>query len=84
MDPAAALGSARWTLATGSFASASWLSLELGMEVMTMADRRAGKGPYVRDEGGGKQPRSRNQDGTWRKKRSDAGTQRRASAKGKK
>lgn len=54
------------------------------MEVMTMADRRAGKGPYVRDEGGGKQPRSRNQDGTWRKKRSDAGTQRRASAKGKK
>lgn len=33
------------------------------------ADRRAGKGiPHV-----GKQPRSRNEDGTWRKKRSDAG-----------
>lgn len=39
-----------------------------------MADRRAGKGPYVPDEGGGgKQPRSRNKDGTWRAKRSDAG-----------
>lgn len=38
-----------------------------------MADRRAGKGPYVPDEGGGKQPRARNQDGTWRGKRSDAG-----------
>ena len=38
-----------------------------------MADRRAGRGPYVPDEGGGKQPRSRNKDGTWRKKRSDAG-----------
>lgn len=37
-----------------------------------MADRRAGKGPYVSDEGGGKQPRARNKDGTWRKKRSDA------------
>jgi len=37
-----------------------------------MADRRSGKGPYVPDEGGGKQPRSRNKDGTWRKKRSDA------------
>ncbi len=37
-----------------------------------MADRRAGKGPYVRDEGGGKQPRSRNKDGRWRVKRSDA------------
>ena len=33
------------------------------------ADRRAGKGiPQV-----GKEPRARNQDGTWRKKRSDAG-----------
>lgn len=41
-----------------------------------MADRRAGKGPYVPDEGGGTQPRSRNDDGTWRKKRSDAGQQR--------
>lgn len=37
-----------------------------------MADRRAGKGPYVRDEGGGKQPRSRNKDGRWRAKRGDA------------
>ena len=33
---------------------------------VVMADRRAGKGPYVPDEGGGKQPRSRNQDGTCR------------------
>jgi hypothetical protein len=41
-----------------------------------MADRRAGKGPYVPDEGGGQQPRSRNQDGSWRKKRSDAGSSR--------
>lgn len=33
------------------------------------ADRRAGKSVlHV-----GKQPRSRNQDGSWRKKRSDAG-----------
>ncbi len=33
------------------------------------ADRRAGKGiPHV-----GKQPRDRNKDGSWRKKRSDAG-----------
>lgn len=38
-----------------------------------MADRRAGKGPYVPDEGGGAQPRSRNKDGSWRAKRSDAG-----------
>ncbi len=38
-----------------------------------MADRRAGKGQYVRDEGGGKQPRSRNADSRWRAKRSDAG-----------
>jgi hypothetical protein len=32
-----------------------------------MADRRAGKkqGPYVPSEHGGKQPRDRNQDGTW-------------------
>lgn len=35
------------------------------------ADRRAGpkQGPYVSN---GKLPRSRNDDGTWRKKRSDA------------
>lgn len=38
-----------------------------------MTDRRAGpkQGPYV-----GKQPRTRNNDGTWRKKRSDAGQSR--------
>jgi hypothetical protein len=36
------------------------------------ADRRAGphQGPYVNS---GKLPRARNDDGTWRKKRSDAG-----------
>lgn len=41
-----------------------------------MADRRAGpkQGPYVPSPHGGIQPRSRNQDGTWRKKRSDANT----------
>jgi hypothetical protein len=35
-----------------------------------MTDRRAGahQGPYVE-----KEPRARNEDGTWRKKRSDAG-----------
>jgi len=35
-------------------------------------DRRAGprQGPYV---AGGKQPRSRNDNGSWRKKRSDTG-----------
>jgi hypothetical protein len=35
-----------------------------------MADRRAGskQGPYV-----GKEPRARKEDGTWKKKRSDAG-----------
>lgn len=39
-----------------------------------MADRRAGRkqGPYVPSPGGGIQPRDRNKDGTWRKKRSDA------------
>ena len=38
-------------------------------------DRRAGprQGPYV---SGGKLPRTRNTDGSWRKKRSDAGTKR--------
>lgn len=44
---------------------------EDGEEVKTKmtADRRAGKGiPHV-----GKQPRDRNNDGSWRKKRSDAG-----------
>jgi hypothetical protein len=39
------------------------------------ADRRAGprQGPYVRS---GMAPRARNTDGTWRKKRSDAGKKR--------
>jgi len=39
------------------------------------ADRRAGpkQGPYVNT---GKQPRSRNNDGTWRRKRADAGRSR--------
>lgn len=41
-----------------------------------MADRRAGGGPYVPDEGGGTQPRARNNDGRWRKKRKDAGKKR--------
>jgi hypothetical protein len=47
-------------------------------EVIIMADRRAGpkQGPYVPSPGGGVQPRDRNQDGTWRKKRSDAGKRR--------
>lgn len=38
-----------------------------------MTDRRAGRkqGPYV-----GKQPRTRTQKGTWRKKRSDTGKKR--------
>jgi hypothetical protein len=42
-------------------------------------DRRAGsrQGPYV---SGGKLPRARNNDGTWRKKRSDAGTKRSTTA----
>ncbi len=45
-----------------------------------MADRRAGprQGPYVR-----KEPRARNDDGTWRKKRSDAGKPRKPPAKKK-
>lgn len=38
----------------------------------TVADRRAGRVPHVREQGGGKQPRDRNKDGSWRKKRSDA------------
>ncbi len=39
------------------------------------ADRRAGphQGPYVNN---GKLPRARNDDGAWRKKRSDAGKSR--------
>lgn len=43
-----------------------------------MADRRAGpdQGPYVPSPHGSEQPRARNNDGTWRKKRSDAGTPR--------
>jgi len=40
--------------------------------VRDKADRRAGphQGPYVNDS---RLPRARNNDGTWRKKRSDAG-----------
>ena len=40
--------------------------------VRDKADRRAGphQGPYVND---GRLPRARTNDGTWRKKRSDAG-----------
>jgi hypothetical protein len=38
-----------------------------------MADRRAGSVPHVEMPGGGTAPRDRNKDGTWRKKRSDAG-----------
>ena len=49
-----------------------------------MADRRAGprQGPYVPSSGGGKQPRARNKNGTWRAKRADAGRKR--SFRGKK
>jgi hypothetical protein len=48
--------------------------------VTTMTDRRAGpkQGPYV-----SKEPRARNQDGTWRKKRSDAGKPKPSPKKGK-
>lgn len=38
-----------------------------------MADRRLGRGPYVRENGGGTQPRSRNKNGQWRRKNSSAG-----------
>jgi hypothetical protein len=50
-----------------------------------MADRRAGprQGPYVPSPGGGVQPRSRNENGTWRKKRKDAGKPRGTGKKGK-
>lgn len=41
-----------------------------------MADRRSGKVPHVREQGGGSQPRSRNKNGQWRGKRSDAGKKR--------
>lgn len=41
-----------------------------------MADRRAGRVPHVRDAGGGKTPRSRNNNGQWRAKRSDTGSTR--------
>jgi hypothetical protein len=37
-----------------------------------MPDRRAGRVPHVPETGGGKQPRSRNKNGQWRRKRSDA------------
>ena len=48
---------------------------ESEVKYMAITDRRAGtrQGPYV---GSGKLPRARNDDGTWRKKRSDAGKKR--------
>lgn len=54
-------------------------------EAIGMTDRRAGprQGPNVPSPGGGIQPRSRTQKGTWRAKRSDAGKSRGASKKGK-
>lgn len=48
-----------------------------------MADRRAGKVPHVKTKGGGIAPRARNQDGSWRKKRADAGKPRPATRKAK-
>jgi len=39
-----------------------------------MADRRAGRVPHVRTAAGDKAPRSRNKNGQWRKKNSNAGT----------
>jgi hypothetical protein len=42
-------------------------------EGSAMADRRAGKVPHVKTMGGGTAPRARTQTGAWRKKRSDAG-----------
>ncbi len=45
-----------------------------------MADRRAGRVPHVRAVGGGLIPRTRNKDGRWRRKRSDAGHSRAAVA----
>ena len=42
-----------------------------------MAKRRSGgRIPHVPSEGGGQQPRSRNKNGQWRAKRSDAGQSR--------
>jgi hypothetical protein len=65
----------------------SWLQSDKREEVKSLvtkatkggsrdkADRRAGtrQGPYVRS---GMAPRARNNDGAWRKKRSDAGKKR--------
>lgn len=55
-------------------------SLDSRKEVVGVTDRRAGpkQGPYV-----AKEPRARNKDGTWRKKRSDAGKPRSAVRKAK-
>lgn len=36
-----------------------------------MANRKLGRGPYVADENGGKQPRARTKKGAWRRKRKD-------------
>ncbi len=41
-----------------------------------MADRRAGRGPYVKSRHSGEKPRARDKDGRWRAKRSDAGKKR--------
>jgi hypothetical protein len=38
-----------------------------------MPDRQTHKVPFVRARGGGLVPRSRNRNGRWRRKRSDAG-----------
>ena len=45
-----------------------------------MVDRRAGRIPHVRAQGGGWLPRARNKNGRWRRKRNDAGHARAASA----
>jgi hypothetical protein len=47
-----------------------------------MADRRAGRIPHVPSPGGGKQPRARNINGQWRRKRSDSGKQKGSRQKG--
>jgi hypothetical protein len=50
--------------------------VQLRREVSGVADRRAGKVPHVREQGSGKQPRSRTKSGRWREKCSDAGKKR--------
>ena len=41
-----------------------------------MPDHQLHRVPFVRARGGGMVPRSRNRDGRWRRKRSDAGHER--------